>query len=81
MEIFISLLLLLASLCVFLLIRNNELLEFRLKILLTDYDDYLKLPSYDVMLHCFWIPLDNIEDWENFKYPRIIERICNHFNI
>ena len=52
-------------------IRNELVYAFRTHIAKKSLKDYYKLPDYETMLHYFWIPLDDIEYWKNFKYPNV----------
>ena len=51
-------------------IRNELVYAFRTHIADKNLKDYYKLPDYGTMLHYFWIPLDDVEYWKNFKYPK-----------
>ena len=52
-------------------IRNDLVYAYRMHIADKNLEDYCKLPNYSTMLSYFWIPLDNIEYWKNFKYPNV----------
>ena len=43
--------------------RNEKVCKFRNKLLYENYDDYLKLPSYNDMLFKYWYILN----FEKFK--------------
>lgn len=67
----LGLLILIFFFCLHMEKRNNRVYEFRIAILQESFETYLKLPDYDTMMHYFWIPLNNVKYWTDFKYPRV----------
>lgn len=64
--IILGILLTLFILNIMFMIRSDSVYKLRKKILWYDMNLYDKIPSYWVMLFCFWFPLKYIY-WEN-KY-------------
>lgn len=48
---------LIAAFCIGMLLRNERVYSFRIKLLYESYETYVKLPSYRQMMMQFWKPL------------------------
>ena len=46
--------------CFYFLYRNSKVCDYRTNLLMSDYERYKQLPSYDEMLYKFW---RKIESW------------------
>lgn len=53
MVVFIICLFIILIFLIYLSIRNQSVCEFRMSMIYENYEDYLKLPSYNTMLYSF----------------------------